>query len=61
MLIDFSEDAKLAEAILEIPFRYHLEAAKRLVELGVDMIWTGDDVGTQQGMTSCSRDLAPFL
>ena len=50
MLIDFSEDAKLAEAILEIPFRYHLEAAKRLVELGVDMIWTGDDVGTQQGM-----------
>ncbi len=50
MLMDFAEDPELAEAILEIPFRYHLAAARRLVEMGVDMIWTGDDVGTQRGM-----------
>jgi uroporphyrinogen-III decarboxylase len=27
-----------------------LTAAKRLVEMGVDMVWTGDDVGGQHGM-----------
>ena len=55
MLMDFTEDPALAEAILEIPFRYHLAAAKRLVEMGVDMIWTGDDVGTQTGMLISPR------
>jgi uroporphyrinogen decarboxylase len=50
MLTDFVEDPELAERILDIPFRYHLAAAKRLVQMGVDMIWTGDDVGTQQAM-----------
>ena len=50
MLMDFVEDPELAETILDIPFRYHLAAARRLVEMGVDMIWTGDDVGTQRGM-----------
>lgn len=50
MMIDFTEDPHLAEAILDIPFRYHLAAARKLVEMGVDMIWTGDDVGMQHGM-----------
>jgi uroporphyrinogen decarboxylase len=50
MLLDLAGDPALSDAILEIPFRYHLAAAKRLVEMGVDMIWTGDDVGTQRGM-----------
>jgi uroporphyrinogen decarboxylase len=50
MLADFLTDPDLAEAILDIPYRYHLTAAKRLVELGVDMIWTGDDVGGQHAM-----------
>ena len=50
MMIDFAEDPHLAETILDFPFRYHLAAARRLVEMGVDMIWTGDDVGMQHGM-----------
>lgn len=50
MLMDFVTDIDLAERILDIPFNYHLAAAKKLVGLGVDMIWTGDDVGTQTGM-----------
>ncbi len=29
---------------------YYLTAAKKLVEMGVDMIWTGDDFGGQQTM-----------
>ncbi len=37
-------DPDKAEAVLDIPFRYHLRAAERLVRMGVDMIWIGDEV-----------------
>lgn len=50
LMMDFVEDPDLAESILEIPYRYHLAAAERLVRMGVDMIWIGDDVGTQHAM-----------
>jgi len=50
MLMDFVVDPDLADVLLDIPYRYHLSAARKLVELGVDMIWTGDDVGAQHGM-----------
>lgn len=50
LLIDLVTDPDLAETILDIPYRYHLAAAERLTRLGVDMIWIGDDVGTQRGM-----------
>jgi uroporphyrinogen decarboxylase len=50
LMVDFYLDPELAERILDIPFNYHLAAAKHLVDLGVDMIWTGDDMGGQQTM-----------
>lgn len=50
ILLDFLENPDLAEEILDIPYHYHLTAAKRLVEIGADMIWTGDDMGTQDRM-----------
>ncbi len=50
MLMDFALNPDLVDRIFEIPFRYHLAAARRLVELGVDMIWIGDDVGAQHHM-----------
>lgn len=50
LLVDLAVDPELAGCILEIPYRYHLAAAKKLVEMGVDMVWTGDDVGAQHGM-----------
>jgi len=50
LLMDLALNPELAERILDIPLRYHLAAARRLVELGVDMIWTGDDVGAQRAM-----------
>lgn len=50
LLTDMAVDEETAERILDIPFHYHLEAAKRLVAMGVDGIWLGDDVGTQRGM-----------
>ena len=50
MLTDFSLNPDLAEEILDIPYQYHLTAAKKLTEMGVDMIWIGDDVGAQDSM-----------
>ena len=61
MLTDFVENPDLAERILEIPYRYHLAAAQRLVEMGVDMIWIGDDVGTQRGMLISPKVWRRFL
>jgi uroporphyrinogen decarboxylase len=49
-LMDFIVNPDLVERLLDIPFNYHLAAAKKLVEMGVDMIWTGDDVGAQNSM-----------
>lgn len=49
-LIDLATDPEYVERLLDIPFHYHLTAAKRLVQIGVDMIWIGDDVGTQHAM-----------
>lgn len=50
LMADFVLNPELADCILEIPFRYHLAAAKKLARMGVDMIWLGDDVGAQERM-----------
>ena len=50
MLMDLVLNPELANRILDIPYNYHLTAAKKLVEMGVDMIWIGDDVGGQDTM-----------
>jgi uroporphyrinogen decarboxylase len=49
-LMDLALNPDFIERLFDIPFHYHLTAAKRLVEMGVDMIWTGDDVGAQNKM-----------
>jgi len=61
MLVDFVTDPDLTETILDIPYHYHLTAAKKLVEMGVDMIWIGDDVGMQTGMLISPRTWRRFF
>ncbi len=50
MMMDFIEKPDLADEILNIPYKYHLAAAKKLAKMGVDMIWIGDDMGAQNSM-----------
>jgi len=50
LLVDFLVDPDTAESVLSIPYSYHLKVAKELVRMGVDMIWIGDDVGSQKSM-----------
>jgi uroporphyrinogen decarboxylase len=61
LLSDFIHNPDLAGHILEIPYRYHLRAAKKLVEMGVDMIWIGDDVGAQSRMLISPRHWRQYL
>ncbi|MBN2304274.1 MAG: hypothetical protein JXQ72_07355 [Anaerolineae bacterium] len=61
MMVDFALDPDLADTILEIPYQYHLTAAKKLAGLGVDMIWTGDDVGAQHAMLISPKHWRRFL
>ncbi|MHC1772853.1 MAG: uroporphyrinogen decarboxylase family protein [Flexilinea sp.] len=55
MLSDFVSNPDLADTILDIPYQYHLTAAKKLTQMGVDMIWIGDDMGTQHSMMISPR------
>ncbi|MFN2173629.1 MAG: uroporphyrinogen decarboxylase family protein [Candidatus Promineifilaceae bacterium] len=55
MLLDMVLDSDPVNYLLDIPYHYHLTAAKKLVELGVDMIWTGDDIGAQHEMLISPR------
>jgi uroporphyrinogen decarboxylase len=61
LLTDMALDPDRADRILDIPYDYHLAAARRLVELGVDMIWIGDDVGAQQAMLISPQMWRRFL
>jgi uroporphyrinogen-III decarboxylase len=59
--MDLALKPDLVEALLEIPYQYHRTAAERLVLMGVDMIWLGDDVGTQDRMLFSPETWRRFL
>jgi uroporphyrinogen decarboxylase len=61
LMMDFVSDPDLAHRILDIPYQYHLTAAKQLTRMGVDMIWIGDDVGSQRGMMLSPAHWRKFL
>ncbi len=50
LMVDMATDPDTANQVLDFPFRYHQSVTRRLVSLGVDMIWLGDDVGGQNSM-----------
>lgn len=50
LLMDMATDPDQANRVLDIPYSYHKVVTQRLVSLGVDMIWLGDDVGGQTSM-----------
>ena len=60
-LMDFALKPDLVERLLDIPFNHHFTAAKNLVQMGVDMIWIGDDVGAQHQMLISPETWRRFL
>jgi uroporphyrinogen decarboxylase len=61
ILQDLLVRPELFERLLDIPYHYHLTVARRLVEMGVDMIWLGDDVGGQKNMLISPHHWRKFL
>jgi uroporphyrinogen decarboxylase len=49
-LMDLAEDRGYVGKLLDKVLEYHLACGLKMVDLGVDMVWTGDDFGTQQSM-----------
>ena len=47
--------------MLDFPFHYHMAVTQKLVQLGVDMIWLGDDVGGQKTMLMSPKMWRTFL
>ena len=48
--MDFAMQKPYVFALMDRVMEYSLGVAKELIRIGVDMIWLGDDVGTQNGM-----------
>ena len=55
LMIDLALQPDKANQVLDIPYSYHKIVTQRLVRMGVDMIWLGDDVGGQNAMLMSPR------
>jgi uroporphyrinogen decarboxylase len=55
LMMDLAMQPDKANRILDIPYSYHKVVTQRLVSMGVDMIWLGDDIGGQNGMLMSPR------
>jgi len=60
-LMDLALDPEYVERLFDIPFHYHLAAARKLTEMGVDMIWLGDDIGSQDRLLISPATWRRFL
>ena len=61
LMIDMATDPGRANCVLDFPFRYHMAVTQRLVRMGVDMIWLGDDVGGQTSMLMSPKMWRAYL
>jgi len=50
LLLDMATDEPYMEALIDKTMNFALAVGKRLVSMGVDGIWAGDDFGSQNGM-----------
>lgn len=48
-LTDLYTNRDFANELLDRMMKYHLTISKKLVEMGVDIIWWGDDIGCEKG------------
>lgn len=48
LFMDMAMEEPYVDALMDKIAHFHTEAGKRLVSLGADVIWCGDDLGSQQ-------------
>ena len=61
LMIDMDADPEKANRVMDFPFHYHMAVTQKLVRLGVDMIWLGDDVGGQTTMLMSPKMWRTYL
>lgn len=49
-MMDLAMEEDFVEPLLDKVMQYPLEMGLKFIELGVDMVWLGDDIATQRGM-----------
>ncbi|MDL2281877.1 uroporphyrinogen decarboxylase family protein [Parabacteroides sp. OttesenSCG-928-G06] len=49
LFMDMAMEEPYVDALFDKVAAFHTEVGKRLVELGADIIWCGDDLGSQNG------------
>lgn len=50
LFMDMAMEAPYVDVLFDKVAHFHTEVGKRLVELGADIIWCGDDLGSQNGL-----------
>ena len=50
LLMDMMMEASYVDALFDRVLEINIEIGKQLIELGADILWAGDDFGTQTGM-----------
>ena len=50
LMMDMVEDKDFVHELMDKVMEFPMVAGKKLIEMGIDMLWTGDDVGMQTGM-----------
>ena len=50
LLMDMALNEDYADALMDKVMQFPLQAGRKMIEIGVDMVWLGDDVSTQRGM-----------
>jgi uroporphyrinogen decarboxylase len=61
LMMDMTIDPDKANRVLDIPYKYHRVVTQNLVQMGVDMIWLGDDVGGQNSMLMSPKMWRKYL
>ena len=49
-LVDLSLEKEYVFALMDTVMHYSIEVGRQLITIGADIVWLGDDMGTQQGM-----------
>ncbi len=50
LLLDMVDNKDFAHTLMDKVMEFPLVAGKKLIEMGVDMLWTGDDIAMQTGL-----------
>lgn len=50
LLMDMIQNSEFVNTLMDKILEFYIQAGKKIAEMGVDIIWVGDDLGMQTGM-----------